>query len=92
MAIVLRAWLVPARVPPSEPRLRAYLRAILLYVAVYYALWAAADVFILNGIDAGWALRIVPNQLYYGLFVPFTYWAFFARRYAATSTSTQASR
>ena len=72
---------------------REYLAAVLLYVAVYYALWAVADVLILTtGADAAWALRIVPNQLYYGLYVPFVYALWFARRYAATSRSVQASR
>lgn len=47
------------------------LRAVLLYVLAYYALWAGADVLILAGVDAGWALRVLPNQLYYGFFVPF---------------------
>jgi hypothetical protein len=47
------------------------LRAIALYVLVYYALWASADVLILLGVDAGWGLRVLPNQLYYAWFVPF---------------------
>lgn len=47
------------------------LREVLLYVFAYYALWAAADVLILRGDDAGWALRVLPNQLYYSFFVPF---------------------
>lgn len=67
-------------------------RAVLAYAGVYYALWAAADVLILAGVDAGWLLRCVPNQLYYGLTVPFVWWRFFAPSYAATSSSTQASR
>lgn len=79
-ALVLRTVVVPARVPPAEPRLRNYLRTVLTYVAVYYALWATADVLILAGIDEGWALRIVPNQLYYAFWVPFAYGMFFARR------------
>ena len=63
------------------------------YVAVYYALWATADLLILGtGRDVAWALRIVPNQLYYAWYLPFVYWRFFARRYSATSTSTHASR
>jgi hypothetical protein len=49
-------------------------RAILLYAFTYYALWAAADVLILAGVDAGWGLRAVPNQLYYSLTVPFAWW------------------
>jgi hypothetical protein len=79
-ALVLREVVVPARVPPAEPRLRTYLRTVLAYVAVYYALWVAADVLILAGLDWGWALRIVPNQLYYAFSVPFAYLLFFARR------------
>ncbi len=80
VALALRAWAVPARVPGTEPRLHAYLRRVLAYVAVYYGLWAAADVVILAGFDVGWALRMVPNQLYYAFSMPFAYFAFFARR------------
>jgi hypothetical protein len=50
------------------------LRAIWLYVLAYYGLWAASDVLILAGVDAGWALRVLPNQLYYAFFVPFVWW------------------
>jgi len=67
-------------------------RSVLAYAAVYYALWAACDVLILAGVDAGWLLRWAPNQLYYGFTVPFVWWRFFAPSYAATSSSTQASR
>jgi hypothetical protein len=67
-------------------------RDVLAYAGVYYALWAAADVLVLAGVDEGWLLRCVPNQLYYGLTVPFVWWRFFAPSYAAASSSTQASR
>jgi hypothetical protein len=67
-------------------------RAVLAWAGLYYLLWAAADVLILAGVDAGWLLRCVPNQLYYGLTVPFVWWRFFAPSYAAESSSTQASR
>ena len=36
----------------------------------YYALWALCDVGILLGLDWAYAVRAVPNQLYYALFVP----------------------
>jgi len=49
------------------------LRAIALYAFAYYALWASADVLILRGVDAGWGLRALPNQLYYAWFVPFAF-------------------
>lgn len=74
--VVLAAWLawvfVPARV--RDPQRLAFLRELLGYVAAYYALWAAADLLILAGVDAGWAVRTVPNQLYYAFFVPFVVW------------------
>jgi hypothetical protein len=69
-----------------------FVRALLAYAAVYYALWAASDVLILAGVDEGWLIRCVPNQLYYGLTVPFVWWRFFSASYASSSTSTQASR
>jgi len=93
MALVLRSLVVPARVAAKRVHVRAYLRAVTGYVAVYYALWALADVLIMGGgFDAGWALRILPNQLYYAFYVPLVYGLFFSRRYASTSTATQASR
>lgn len=91
LAAFLGARWVPARV--ARPAGRAYLRAVLTYVGGYYALWAAADALILGvGADWAWGLRAVPNQLYYGLFVPFCYLVFFAPRYAATSASVHTSR
>ena len=80
VAILLREVVVPRRVPGTAPRLRTYLRRVLGYVIAYYALWATADVLILAGIDLGWALRMIPNQLYYAFSVPFAYFSFFARR------------
>jgi hypothetical protein len=89
LALAFRHWLVPARVAPT-PAVRAYLRAVLGYAVAYYALWETADLLVLAGIDAGWALRIVPNQLYYAFFVPFAALAF--ERYVSTSASVQAAR
>lgn len=70
---------------PSElthPRHAGFVRSVLGYMAAYYGLWAAADVLILAGVDAGWPVRLVPNQLYYGLFVPFVWRSFFGSRSA----------
>ena len=48
-------------------RTLAWLRAVTRFVLLYYGLWAAADVVILAiGSDLGYALRVVPNVLYYG--------------------------
>jgi hypothetical protein len=66
---------------PSEaerPQQAHFVRGVLGFMAAYYGLWAAADVLILSGVDAGWPVRLVPNQMYYGLFVPFVWWRFFS--------------
>ena len=89
MALYLRErW-----VPGALAEVRVYLRAVTAYVAAYYALWAISDLLIqVAGVDAGWALRIIPNQLYYGFWIPFVLLRFFAPRYQSTNTSVQASR
>ena len=57
----------------------AYLREIFAYSAAYYALWLFADVLIVLGdLDLGWAIRVVPNQLYYAFWTAFAYARFFA--------------
>jgi len=89
---VLAVWWATQLIPGGRPVAERFLRATAWYVATYYALWALADVLILAGLDAGWALRVVPNQLYYGFWVPVVWWWFFAPRYAATRTSVQTRR
>lgn len=79
-----RVW-VPRNVP-NDPALTAFLKAIFGYSAAYYALWWVADVLIVVAdLDLGWAIRIVPNQLYYAFWVPFVYWRFFNMRPAKAS-------
>lgn len=91
-----RIW-VDANTRPPEAR--AFLKDLLGYSAAYYSLWLAADLVILiGGLDLGWAIRIVPNQLYYAFWLPFAYWRFFspgranAARIEASSKSAQAAR
>ena len=75
--LAMTGWLALREVGPAargDAGCEAVLRSCLGYVAAYYALWATCDVLILAGVDEGWALRSVPNQLYYGLWVPFV-WA-----------------
>ena len=44
-----------------------WLKKVSQFVLVYYGLWATADAFILaTGSDLGFALRVIPNVLYYG--------------------------
>ncbi len=74
LALALRHRFVP-RWTADRPDLGRRLRALLAYAATYYALWAASDLLIFHaGVDAGWLLRALPNQLYYAFWVPFAYW------------------
>jgi hypothetical protein len=44
-----------------------WVRAVSWFVLLYYALWAATDAILLaTGADFGYALRVIPNLLYYG--------------------------
>lgn len=68
-----------ARGASIDPAARAFLGALFGYSAAYYALWLAADVLIVvAGLDLGWAIRMVPNQLYYAFWTPFVYALFFS--------------
>lgn len=78
LALGLARWAVPRRVGPGREPVERFLRAVLGFVAGYYGLWALSDALILAGVPEGWGLRAVPNQLYYGLTVPFVAWRFFA--------------
>lgn len=60
-----------ALIPRSAPSLA---RDVATFFLVQYALWASSDVLILSGIEPAYLLRIVPNVLYYGLFVAFVAW------------------
>jgi hypothetical protein len=72
-----RGW-IPKTLPMGSAQ-ASYLRAVFGFSAAYYALWLIADVFIVVAeLDVGWAIRIVPNQLYYSFWVPFAYWRFFS--------------
>ncbi len=72
-----RRWI--PRILSNQPVRASYLRALFGFSAAYYALWLTADLLIVVcGLDLGWAIRIVPNQLYYSVWVPFAYWRFFS--------------
>ncbi len=81
LALVLRSRVIPARLGADVAGLSRFLRAALAYVATYYGLWATADALILFAdLDAGWLLRVLPNQLYYAFWTPFVYASFRALR------------
>lgn len=80
MALVLRNRVIPQRLAGAEAGVGAALQRATTFAAVYYGLWASADLLIVAaGLDVGWLLRVLPNQLYYGFWIPFFYWSWFAR-------------
>jgi len=68
LAFVLGTWLVRYR-PALEAESRRWLGRVTAIFATLYALWATADVLILWGVELGHLLRIVPNVLYYAVFL-----------------------
>lgn len=50
-----------------------WLRHLTAFEAGQYGLWILADIVILAGVRAGLLLRLVPNVLYYVMFVPLAY-------------------
>jgi hypothetical protein len=81
IALWLRRRGIAARAASANTNLRKRLEAVAGYVAIYYALWATADVLILVfGLDAGWALRLVPNHLYYSFYLPFVFFQLASHR------------
>ncbi len=76
-----RVWVPQNLTGEVNANAASYLRAMFGYSAAYYALWFSADVLIVAlDLDLGWAIRIVPNQLYYAFWAPFAYWRFFSRQ------------
>lgn len=72
LALALRFGVLPRRLAHASEPIRRWLLGVTSFVAVQYALWATADVVILaTGGDGGFLLRIVPNVLYYAVFLPF---------------------
>lgn len=77
IAIVAMTLYFSLRIRPAlataSPALQRWARRIATFVLVQYALWSTADVLILSGLDAGYALRFVPNLLYYVAWLPFVW-------------------
>jgi len=65
------AIVVPQKEEDESSNSRSMIRRnVLIMFTSYYVLWATSDILVANGFDAGWALRIVPNFLYYSFTIP----------------------
>ena len=75
LALVMRFVVLPRRREAAAPELYAWAQRLTLFEIVQYGLWSLADAVILaTHADHGYLLRVVPNTLYYALFVPFVWW------------------
>ena len=57
-----------------RPAERSFVGALLGFELAQYGLWASVDVLLRAGINEGYVARIVPNVMYYALFLPFVWW------------------
>lgn len=81
VAFVLRNRVIPRRLGDRSPLRCRQLQQVMTYVAVYYALWGTADGLLLfGGHEVGWLLRVLPNQLYYALYLPWVAFVFYRHR------------
>jgi hypothetical protein len=71
LAIALRAVILPRRLAPAPPAVRAWLLEITNLEILTYGLWIVSDVLTLSGQSWGFLLRTVPNLLYYVVFLLF---------------------
>jgi hypothetical protein len=70
LAVGLASFAVPRM--PDGPSKRWAAR-LTTFEIVQYVLWVLADVIILSGHDVGYLLRLVPNTMYYAVFVPYAW-------------------
>lgn len=78
LAVVWRSLVLPKRLRGASEPTRRWLFDLAHFEIAQYALWPLADVLILAGTDtgrdAGYALRLFPNVMYYGAFLAFATW------------------
>ncbi|HEU4538960.1 MAG TPA: hypothetical protein VFS00_32795 [Polyangiaceae bacterium] len=75
LALGLRLRLRAGAWPRLEAPERPWIVALTNFELVQYVGWALADVLLMLGAeDVGYGLRLVPNVMYYSLFLPFAWW------------------
>ncbi len=71
LAVAIRVAVLPKRANDAVGN--TFVVALTRFEIAQYALWATADIVILLGVDIGYALRFVPNLMYYTAFVPYVW-------------------
>lgn len=74
LAATFRFVLLPRRTRELPAETRAWLYPVTSFVLGHYVLWVVSDVLIhFFHVEAAYGLRLVPNIMYYALFLPFVY-------------------
>jgi hypothetical protein len=74
--LILRFVVFPRRLATVSPEVRRWVMGLLSFFGLQYGTWVLADAIILaTHADVGYLVRLVPNVLYYALFVPFAYFS-----------------
>ena len=73
LVLALRFVVLPRRLAARDAETRRWAYDLATFVAVQYALWILADVLLLADVAPAYALRVLPNIMYYALFLPFVY-------------------
>jgi hypothetical protein len=73
LALAMRFVVLPRRLADRDAETRRWALDLTTFVLVQYALWVLADLLLLGGFAPAYALRIVPNLMYYALYLPFVY-------------------
>lgn len=74
LALAIRQVALPRVRGSVAPRTARYLTELTTFEIAQYGLWVAADLVLLSGSSFGYVVRLVPNLLYYGAFLPFVWW------------------
>jgi hypothetical protein len=72
IVVVLDRYRFRARNVDAE--VQRWVHEVSLLFATLYLGWGACDLLILAGVELGHLLRVVPNVLYYALFLLFVFW------------------
>ena len=77
IALVVATMLVwlPRRAANASPEVGRWLRLVTYVELSHYVLWATSDVLVLSGVELGYLLRLVPDVIYYALWIP-ALWVF----------------
>ncbi len=65
--------ILPQMTEGRPESVQRWLKGVTIVELAHYVLWALSDMLILSGVEFGFALRFVPDVIYYAVFIPVVY-------------------